>query len=230
MKQLRLILAIFSLTLASAVAQIHYTPKMTPPHTGTSYVGPMTPVHTGQPTPYTGRTTPVYTGRSTPYTGRPIPQRASKSRASIRRSGNRSRVTRTPLMPNHHTTPLPPSVGDTVNTLPLRYKTAYYRGYYYYYGNGYYYRGSTSPLVSPYSLNYGEKRPKKRKKKAAKKKTFTPTVAQESFQVVAPPVGLIVDDLPVGARQVKKGLYQHRETHYRPTYSDGKVKYIVSKF
>lgn len=197
--------------------------------------------YTGRSTPYTGQMTPVYTGRSTPYTGRPvtqssssgIPSQASKSGASIHRSGSRrrGRVNR----PQVYRPPTPPALGSSVDQLPARYRSQYYQGYTYYYGNGYYYRSSGNVAPITYSSGFGEHyKDRRRREQAARGQStdstrFSKSKSAPVYQVVTPPVGLVVENLPPGTRKVKKGLYFHRDVYYRPTYSEGKVQYIVTR-
>lgn len=190
------------------------------------YTGQMTPAYTGRSTPYTGQMTPAYTGRSTPYTGQSsgvgIPAGSSKSGASIHRSVPPQQRNTTGVIrqqPMYH-----PDVGAQANTLPPRYRSTFYNGYYYYYGGGSYYRGTATPLASPYSTgsSSGSGVP-------PEETTFTPAEPSPKFEVVDPPIGMVVDELPPGTREVKKGLYMFRDIRYRPIYSDGKIKYIVSR-
>jgi Family of unknown function (DUF6515) len=195
------------------------------------YTGQMTPVYTGRSTPYTGQMTPVYTGRSAPYTGRgvtgPVPMSATKSNASIR--GNARNPGRGAPIPRPYYPPQP-VIGNTVRALPLRYRTYILNNSYYYYSDGYYYQGSGTAAPLNYSSGFGVPRqPRQQEDKPKETTTYALPPTQERFEVVVPPLGLMVEELPVGASQVKKGLYQHRDVYYRPAYDEGKVKYMVSK-
>jgi hypothetical protein len=196
-----------------------YTGRMTPAYTGrsTPYTGQMTPAYTGRSTPYTGRTTPVYTGRSTPYTGRTTP--AYQGRQSV----YTGRVPRQPIqgspLPISNARPLNTlNIGDYISTLPVRHRAAYYPGGYYYYYNGYYFRDTQYAAVEVSSKTvYEEKKP------------LPALDNSRRFELVNPVEGTVIDELPVGATQVKKSVYKHRDVYYRPTYHEGEVRFIVSK-
>jgi len=163
------------------------------------------PVYTGRSTPYTGQMTPAYTGRSTPYTGQTTPVYTGQS-APVRyqRPANM------------------PSIGDRVTTLPIHNRRAYYPGGSCYYANGFYYQDyyqdsyESAPPTGQSSGETGGSQP------------LPPLDNSKSYEVVIPAVGTVIDELPVGATEVKRGLYTFRDVYYRPAYDEGVVKYVVS--
>ena len=225
MKRTLLVVGLLALTASPVWAQrgsIHFS-------TGSAgragYTGQMTPVYTGQSAPYTGRTTPAYTGQSTPYTGRPVTG-VSTSPGYYNRAYNDVRTNRVNVRTN---AALPVRavpqlqtmrVGDYTPNLPVRHNRVYYPGGYYYYYNGYYFQDNYNTYALPDSSP---------EQAQEENKPLPPLDVSKRFELVDPAEGTIIDELPVGATEVKKSVYKFRDTYYRPTYDGGEVKFIVSK-
>lgn len=223
MSRLLLMTGLFALTISPVWAQrgsIHYSTNSAG---RAPYTGQMTPAYTGRSAPYTGRMTPAYTGRSTPYTGRPVTGVGSTpySPAYTNVRANRMTTQAGQALPVRNTPQLQTMrVGDYTPNLPVRHNRVYYPGGYYYYYNGYYFQDN----YNTYALPDDSTAPAEQEQKP-----LPPLDVSKRFELVDPAEGTIIDELPVGATEVKKSLYKFRDTYYRPTYEGGEVKFIVSK-
>jgi hypothetical protein len=122
----------------------------------------------------------------------------------------------------------PPPIGSRPSTLPVGHGRAVYGGRSYYYSDGAYYadtyedgQGTTSGIPGYPSGPTIDRNSDETEGSAA-------AVSGGRYVVVKPPLGVSIDELPYGAKEVKKGVWEYESVYYRPAYEDGQVKYIVS--
>jgi hypothetical protein len=123
---------------------------------------------------------------------------------------------------------MPPPIGSRPSTLPVGHGRALYGGRsYYYYGGAYYAdtyeddQGATSGIPGYASGPTIDRTSDQTDGSAA-------AVSVGRYVVIKPPLGISIDELPYGAKEVKKGVWEYDSVYYRPAYEDGQVKYIVS--
>lgn len=148
---------------------------------------------------------------------------AARSSASAYRSSASSSST-----PVRYQKPMntPPPIGSRPSTLPVGHARALYGGRSYYYYDGAYYADTYEAGVEGTGLPGYPSGPTIDRTEGTA--SVAATTSGGRYVVVSPPLGVSVDELPYGATEVKKGLWEYNGVHYRPAYEDGQVRFVVS--